>query len=181
MKLVWGSLVVVAGLGILAGCGVPREAGRLAAAESGVLAQVPADDAGVRRELAGQVAAWERLVGLLDQREFGGVAVGEDFVALVREAAALAGGQKELMDGEEDEAALNRGAREEGWGDCVWRGDLGGGGGGEGCEGRGGGPAAVARGKKALMDGGEVEAAWSMEAMGKLRGVWGKGGKYLGG
>jgi hypothetical protein len=110
MKTRLRGLAVAAVVLLVAGCGVPREAGRLATAEVGVLAVLPAEDDAVRRMLAGQPAAWEQLAGLLDRQELGGTAVGEDFRALVCEAAALARRQKELLDAGEDEAALNRAA-----------------------------------------------------------------------
>ena len=95
----------------LAGCGVPKEAGRFAGQEIALLAATPADgmdDDAVRQALISQVDAWDEMVGLLDRREFLGTPVGEDFTALVHEAAALARREKVLMEDHEDVPELNR-------------------------------------------------------------------------
>ncbi len=97
--------VVLAGL---AGCGVPREAGALAAQEVSLLAAAGDDDAAVKAALTGQTEAWNSLSGLLSRRELGGAAVTADFAALVEQAAALARRQKALMDAGQDDPADDR-------------------------------------------------------------------------
>ncbi len=75
--------------GALAACGVPKEAGLIAAQGAAASATMPADDAGVREELKGQAAMWEQLSGLLKKREFGGImGVDSDFGHLVDQTAA---------------------------------------------------------------------------------------------
>jgi hypothetical protein len=88
------------------GCGVPREAGTLAAAEAAV--GVPGTDAAVRTQLAAEDAEWSQLAALLQQREFGGITVDAGFVNLVNQTAALAKRQHDLIDQNLDSADVNR-------------------------------------------------------------------------
>lgn len=101
-------LAVVMGGLALAACGVPREAGRLAAVEAAA-ATMPADDAAVRQRLQEEAAAWGNLSALLQKRELGGISgVDAGFVQVVNEAAALAKRQSDLMSQGQDDAATNR-------------------------------------------------------------------------
>jgi len=93
----------------VAGCGVPRQAGVLAAQGAGTATTMPADDAGVRQQLASQDAAWSSLAQLLQQREFGGITnVDPGFVQLVNQTAALAKRQHDLINQNQDDPAMNR-------------------------------------------------------------------------
>jgi hypothetical protein len=101
-------LAIVIGA-IVAGCGVPRQAGVLAAQGAATATTLPADDAGVRQQLANQDAAWATLEQLLQQREFGGITnVDPGFVQLVDQTAALAKRQHDLIDQNQDDPAMNR-------------------------------------------------------------------------
>jgi hypothetical protein len=92
----------------LAGCGVPRDAGRLAATQATV-STMPADDAGVRAALLEQDAAWQSLAGMLKKRELGGITgVDGRFSELVGRATAFAARQRELIDQGRDDPAQNR-------------------------------------------------------------------------
>ena len=102
--------VIMAAVGamVVAACGVPREAGRLAAEEAAATA-VPAEDGAVRQRLQGEAAAWSTLTGLLQKRELGGITgVDAGFVQLVQQTAALAKRQNDLITQGHDDAALNR-------------------------------------------------------------------------
>jgi hypothetical protein len=107
---------ILIGVGVLlGGCGVPGEAGRLAREEVAALAPGPGgaeDEAEVRAALVEQADAWEELRGLVQKRVVGGVPVGEDFLALVEEVAALARRQKELIAAGLDDAAGDAAALE---------------------------------------------------------------------
>jgi hypothetical protein len=101
--------VLVAALAMAGtGCGVPREAGRLAAAESQALV-TPADDAAVRQAMLQQETAWRSLADLAARREFGGITgVDGRFVELVHRAAALAARQRVLIEQGADDPSQNR-------------------------------------------------------------------------
>jgi hypothetical protein len=90
----------------LLGCGVPREAGAIAAAEAAV--GVPGTDAAIRTQLAAEDGQWTQLAQVLQQREFGGISVDAAFVNLVHQTAALAKRQHELIDQNLDNAGANR-------------------------------------------------------------------------
>jgi hypothetical protein len=93
---------------VTGGCGVPREAGRLAAAESQALV-APIDDAAVRQALVQQEAAWRSLADLAQQRKLGGITrVDARFTELVNRAAALAARQRTLIEQGADDPADNR-------------------------------------------------------------------------
>jgi hypothetical protein len=92
------------------GCGVPRDAARLAAAESQALV-TPADDAAIRQALLQQDAAWQSLADLTARREFGGIGgVDGRFVELVHRAADLAARQRALIEQGADDPSQNRAA-----------------------------------------------------------------------
>lgn len=95
---------------LLAACGIPREAGHLAARHAAE--PLPADAEGVRAALAAQGDAWTRLGGLLLQNEFGGIRAGTEvhtqFTAIVVQTAALARRQRELIERGEDDPDQNR-------------------------------------------------------------------------
>jgi hypothetical protein len=92
---------------VTGGCGVPREAARLAAAESQALT-VPADDAAVRQALLQQESAWRSLANLARQRKLGGITgVDARFTELVDRAAALAARQRALIEQSADDPAAN--------------------------------------------------------------------------
>jgi hypothetical protein len=93
---------------VLAACGVPREAGQLAAQEAAA-ATVPGDDAAVRQRLQAEADTWGTLSGLLQKRELGGITgVDAGFVQLVQQTAALAKRQNDLIGQHQDDAAMNR-------------------------------------------------------------------------
>jgi hypothetical protein len=101
-------IMAAAGAMLLAACGVPREAGTLAAQEAAA-ATAPADDAAVRQRLQQEAAAWSTLGGLLQKRELGGITgVDAGFVQLVQQTAALAKRQNDLITQGHDDAAMNR-------------------------------------------------------------------------
>jgi hypothetical protein len=107
MKRIRVAMAMVGAM-VLAACGVPREAGQLAAQESAA-ATMPADDAGVRQRLQEEADAWGTLSGLLRKREFGGITgVDAGFVQLVQQTAALAKRQNDLITQHQDDAAANR-------------------------------------------------------------------------
>ena len=96
------------GVLVLAACGVPREAGRLAAQESAA-ATMPGEDAAVRQQLQQEAEAWSTLSALLQKQELGGItAVDAGFVQLVNQAAAVAKRQNDLISQHQDDATLNR-------------------------------------------------------------------------
>lgn len=101
-----GILIVAAAV---SGCGLPREAGTLAAAQAA--ATLPADDVGVRAALAAQAAAWSRMAMLSGQREFGGIAATDPrFGQLCGQAAALAARDALLIQQGQDSVAEDRAA-----------------------------------------------------------------------
>ena len=92
----------------LAACGVPREAGTLAA-EQAAAATMPMDDAAVRQQLQQEAVAWETLSQLLRKQEFGGITgVDPTFVQLVDQSAALAKRDGDIVTSGQDDTALNR-------------------------------------------------------------------------
>ena len=108
------SMMFLAAAAMLAGCGVPREAARLAATEAGAVpATLPAQDADVRAALLAQDAAWQSLASLVTQREFGGISgVDSRFTELVQRAAAFSARQKALIAAGQDDPAQDRAALE---------------------------------------------------------------------
>jgi hypothetical protein len=105
MRTLWVAMALWALLA--AGCGVPREAARLAAQEEAWLGAA-ADDAAVRAALAGQAEAWEAMADLAQRREIFGTAVDAEFIDLVKQTAALARRQRDLIAAGQDDPALNR-------------------------------------------------------------------------
>ncbi len=94
---------------LLVACGVPREAGTLAAATAAANTTIPATDDAVRQQLISQDAAWSNLAALLQRHEFGGITgVDQNFIHLVRETAAIAKRQHDLIDQQKDDPAFNR-------------------------------------------------------------------------
>lgn len=95
---------------LLAACGIPRDAARLAAASAAD--PFPADDDAIRESLRVQGDAWTRLSALLLEREIGGIHAGgaanSKFTALVLQTAALARRQADLIERHEDTPAENR-------------------------------------------------------------------------
>jgi hypothetical protein len=98
---------------LLAGCGVPREAGRVAGREAALLGSVASDDDTVRQALVGQADAWDSMAAMVQRHEAFGVTVGADFVALVEQTADLARRQRELIEQGKDDPAANRQALEQ--------------------------------------------------------------------
>src|SRR5579884_972026 len=97
----------------LAGCGVPREAGMLAAQNASVATTMPAGDDAVRAQLAAQADAWGNLSGLMHKNVFGGITgVDARFVELVDETAAIAKRQRDLISQGKDDPAFDRQALE---------------------------------------------------------------------
>jgi hypothetical protein len=95
--------------GVLAACGVPKEAGLVAAQGAAASATMPADDGSVREELKSQAAMWGELSALLKKREFGGImGVDSTFSTLVDQTAALAQRQQDLISQNQDDAAHDR-------------------------------------------------------------------------
>ena len=109
----------VAAMVVLAGCGVPRETLMLARAQAALVTEAEADDAVVRAKLVAQDQAWRRMAALVMQREFGGIAVDEEFVELVKQVAALAKRQRQLIERNEDDVEWNRQALERF--EMLWR------------------------------------------------------------
>jgi hypothetical protein len=107
MRCLW---LVVGGLWcvVLASCGVPREAWSLAGREEAVLGAVAEDDAAVRGALVAQADAWDAMADLVQRQDAFGTPVNGDFIGLVRQTAALARRQRELIERGEDDAGLNR-------------------------------------------------------------------------
>ncbi|HVX83681.1 MAG TPA: hypothetical protein VH253_02580 [Phycisphaerae bacterium] len=102
---------MAAAIGAVAGCGLPREAGRLAATEAASATTMPADDAGVRAALVAQDGAWQSLSGLAGKQEFGGITgVDARFTELVRRAAAFSARQRTLIEAGQDDPAADRAA-----------------------------------------------------------------------
>ncbi len=102
----WGVMVMVTGM--LAACGVPRQAATFAT-QAAASATMPASDDAVREQLVAQDAAWANLAALLQQREFGGImGVDQNFIDLVSQTAAIAKRQHALIDQHQDDAAFNR-------------------------------------------------------------------------
>ena len=101
-----GALLAAAAL---VGCGVPRAAGDLAAAEASRAAMAD-DDPAVRDELRHQAAAWESLAALVRRPELGGIWFVDDaYIDLVERAAAIARRQRDLADrGADDPAKTQR-------------------------------------------------------------------------
>ncbi len=91
---------------MLTGCGAPRQAATLAAAEAAMA--VPTTDADIRTQLAAQDAQWAQLAQLLQQREFGGISVDSTFINLVNQTATLAKRQHDLITQNLDNAQANR-------------------------------------------------------------------------
>jgi hypothetical protein len=93
----------------LEACGVPREAGRVAAVNATALEQLPADDQAVRGALVAQADAWTHLAALLLDRELGGIqGVDPEFTRLIVQTAALARRQRDLINQQEDDPPHNR-------------------------------------------------------------------------
>jgi hypothetical protein len=103
-------LIFATGLAIALGaCGVPRQAGVLAAQCAAVATTAPADDTAVRQQLAAQDAAWANLAQLLQQQQFGGITgVDPQFIQLVDQTAALAKRQHDLITQNQDDPAFDR-------------------------------------------------------------------------
>jgi hypothetical protein len=102
-------LVMAAGSMAVAGCGVPRSAGALAAQCAAGATTLPADAAGVRAGIAAQDGEWSSLAGLLRQKEFGGITgVDAGFVQLVDQTAALAKREHGLVTQGADDPVLDR-------------------------------------------------------------------------
>ncbi|HUO07167.1 MAG TPA: hypothetical protein VM008_02460 [Phycisphaerae bacterium] len=92
----------------LVACGVPREAGSIAA-QHAAAATMPADDAAVEQRLQQEAAAWAALSQLLKKQEFGGITgVDAGFVQLIDQTAALAKRDGDIVANGQDNAALNR-------------------------------------------------------------------------
>jgi hypothetical protein len=92
----------------LAACGVPREAGTLAAQQAATVT-MPTDDAAVRQQLQQEAAAWATLSQLLKKQEFGGITgVDAAFAQLVDQTAVLAKRDSDIVTSGQDDAALNR-------------------------------------------------------------------------
>ena len=101
--------LAVLGAGFLAACGVPKEAGMVAAQGAAASTTMPAEDADVRAELKSQAAMWAQLSALLKKREFGGIMeVDSTFGNLVDQTAALAQRQEDLITQNQDDAAHDR-------------------------------------------------------------------------
>ena len=96
---------------LLTSCGVPREAGRIAASAALESTQLPADDAAIRQSLTRQADRWTHLAALLQQQEFGGITgVNPKFTNLVSQTAALARRQRDLIAQNQDNPQNNRAA-----------------------------------------------------------------------
>jgi hypothetical protein len=109
MRLIHPASVLVLST-LLAACGIPRDAGTLAAAAA--IDPLPADDDAIRQSLLTQADAWTRLSALLLETQIGGIhagsAMNSRFTALVLQTAALARRQAELIERNEDTPEENR-------------------------------------------------------------------------
>jgi len=106
------AVAAVIGALLLVRCGVPREALMLARTEAALVTDPSADDTEVRTKLIAQDQAWSQLATMVDQREPGGIVVNAEFVELVKQVAALAKRQRQLIEQQQDDPAFNRQALE---------------------------------------------------------------------
>jgi len=100
--------MVLLAAALLAGCGVPRQAGRIAAQQAALLGTVAPDDAAVRAALLAQTDAWDSMAAMVQEHQPLGITAGPDFIALVEQTATLARRQRDLIQQGADDPALNR-------------------------------------------------------------------------